>query len=63
VLGTLPVNLAAEVCERGGRYLHLSLDLPPEFRGRELTPADMQRFGARLEEFSIHRAERGPERE
>ncbi|MGH8573355.1 MAG: CRISPR-associated protein Csx16, partial [Gammaproteobacteria bacterium] len=22
VIGTLPVNLAAEVCARGGRYLH-----------------------------------------
>ena len=45
VLGTLPVNLAAEVCARGGRYFHLSLNLPPEWRGRELTPEDMRRFG------------------
>lgn len=56
VLGTLPVNLAAEVCHRGARYFHLSLELPPEWRGRELAVEDMRRFGARLEEFSIETA-------
>lgn len=53
VVGTLPVNLAAEVCRRGGRYLHLALPLPPDFRGRELTADDMDRFGAYLREFRI----------
>lgn len=53
VIGTLPVNLAARVCALGGRYLHLSLELPQEWRGRELSAADMRRFGARVEEFSI----------
>lgn len=53
VLGTLPVNLAAEVCQRGARYFHLSLDVPPEWRGRELTLADMKRFGASLREFRV----------
>jgi CRISPR-associated protein Csx16 len=53
VLGTLPVNLAARICARGARYLHLSLDLPAEWRGRELSAQDMQRFGAQLEEFRI----------
>lgn len=54
VMGTLPVNLAAEVCARGARYLHLSLDLPSEARGLELTAADLDRFGAKLEEFVVH---------
>jgi len=53
VLGTLPVNLAARVCERGARYLHLSLELPPTLRGRELSTEDMRTLGARLEEFRI----------
>jgi CRISPR-associated protein Csx16 len=53
VLGSLPVNLAAEVCGRGGRYFHLTLPLPPEWRGRELSADDMERFGARLEEFRV----------
>ena len=53
VIGTLPIHLAARVCERGGRYLHLSLELPPEQRGRELSAADLRRFGVRLEEFRV----------
>lgn len=53
VLGTLPVNLAARICARGARYLHLSLELPAEWRGRELTAVDMRRFGARLQEFRV----------
>lgn len=51
VIGALPAHLAAEICERGGRYLHLALDLPEEMRGVELTAADMSRYGARLVEI------------
>ena len=57
VIGTLPVNLAAEVCARGARYLNLSLDLPPEARGRELSADDLERYGARLEEFTVEKAQ------
>lgn len=53
VIGSLPVNLAAEVCGRGARYLHLTLELPFELRGKELTAAEMRRCGARIEEFHI----------
>ena len=53
VIGTLPVNLVARVCARGGRYLHLSLDLPAEARGRELTADELERYGARLEAYVV----------
>jgi CRISPR-associated protein Csx16 len=55
ILGTLPINLVAEVNQRGGRYFHLTLELPTEARGKELTANDMQAFGARLEEFVVKR--------
>jgi CRISPR-associated protein Csx16 len=55
VIGSLPVNLAAEVCARGGRYLHLSLDLPADLRGRELTVEQMRACGARLERYLVRR--------
>ncbi|MDY6956204.1 MAG: CRISPR-associated protein Csx16 [Pseudomonadota bacterium] len=55
VIGTLPVNLAAIVCARGARYLHLSLDLPADWRGRELSAADMRACGARLEEYRVEK--------
>jgi CRISPR-associated protein Csx16 len=55
VIGSLPVNLVAQVCARGGRYLHLALDLPPQARGRELSADEMERFGARIEEYRVER--------
>jgi len=55
VIGTLPVNLAARICERGGRYRHLSLETPLERRGGEFTLTEMDAFGARLEEYVIRR--------
>lgn len=51
VVGTLPINLAAEVIGKGARYLHLSMNTSPEMRGRELTADEMEQCGARLEEF------------
>jgi CRISPR-associated protein Csx16 len=55
LIGSLPVNLAAQVCERGARYLHLSLELTPELRGRELTVEEMRACGARLQAFRVER--------
>ncbi len=59
VIGTLPVHLAAEVCARGATYVHLVMDVPPEYRGRELTPAEMERWGSRLETYEVRRGQRG----
>jgi CRISPR-associated protein Csx16 len=53
IIGTLPVNLAAEVCARGGRFYNLTLDLPPEARGRELSAEELEGYGARLEEYVV----------
>ncbi len=53
VLGTLPVHLAAQVCERGGRYYNLSLDLPQAWRGRELSAEELLACRARLERYEV----------
>lgn len=53
VIGSLPVNLAAQVCAAGAAYWHLSLELPTELRGRELSADDLERLGARVEAFDI----------
>ena len=55
VIGTLPINLVAEVNARGGEYLHLTLELPPDMRGKELTAAAMQEYSARLEPYTAQR--------
>ena len=54
VIGSLPVNLAAQVCERGASYWHLSLQLPAEARGRELGVQELLALGATLQRFDIH---------
>ena len=59
VSGILPVNLAAIVCEQGGRYFNLSMALPLAARGRELSAEELERFGARLEEFVVLRPRDG----
>ena len=64
VIGILPVNLAARVCARGARYLNLSLDLPAEARGRELSADEIEAYGARLEAYEVSAIEgstRAPE--
>ncbi|MGZ8237411.1 MAG: CRISPR-associated protein Csx16 [Methylobacter sp.] len=53
VIGSLPVNLACEVCARNARYIHLCLELPLEARGVELNAEDMERFGVKFEEYKI----------
>lgn len=57
VVGILPVHLAARVCARGARYLNLSLDLPAQARGRELSADELEAYGARLEPFGVERQE------
>ena len=54
VIGTLPVHLAARAIQRGGRYWHLMMDTPAEFRNTDLTADQMRQFGARLHEFDVH---------
>ena len=53
VIGTLPVNRAAELQARGARYVHLALELPPDWRGRELSADDMEAIGACLREYRV----------
>ena len=53
VIGSLPVNLAAVVCKRGARYLHLSIVVPAEWRGRELATAEMKAISVELKAFHV----------
>ena len=54
VIGSLPVNLAAQVCAKGASYWHLSLELPSELRGLELSADDLERLGARVDRFEVY---------
>jgi CRISPR-associated protein Csx16 len=55
VIGSLPVNLAADICARGAEYWHLSLRLDSADRGRELSADELQDYSATLECFEIRR--------
>lgn len=53
VIGTLPVNLAAAVCDCGARYLHLSVELLANLRGQELSADQLDELGARLAAYKV----------
>ena len=55
VIGTLPVHLAAQVCARGARYLHLTLDLEAAQRGSELSTDELDAAGAHLTPYTVTR--------
>jgi CRISPR-associated protein Csx16 len=53
VIGILPVNLAARICERGAHFFNLSIDLPVDARGRELSADELEAYGARIEGYVV----------
>ena len=53
VIGTLPIHLAKQVCEKGGLYVHLMMDVPAVLRGREISADMMEELGADLAAFEI----------
>ena len=55
VLGSLPVNLVADLNAKGVRYFHLTLPLSSELRGKEISAEMMQDLGARLQEYEVRK--------
>lgn len=53
VAGILPVHVVAQLCAQGVIYLNLSLDMPPQWRGQELSAAQLRACHARLERFVV----------
>ena len=53
VAGTLPLPLAADVCARSARYLHLAVSLPLALRGQELSADQLSALGAQLCEYKV----------
>jgi CRISPR-associated protein Csx16 len=55
VIGSLPVNIAAEVCARGAKYRHLSLHVHAADRGRELSAEELEKYETSLEPYLVTR--------
>lgn len=53
VIGTLPINLISQINAMSVRYIHLSLQIPPELRGVELTVEQLKQCYATLKEFQV----------
>lgn len=53
VIGTLPIHLAAQVCERGAIFYFVSLNLPAHLRGKELTPEQMCEAECTLQRYVV----------
>ena len=53
IVGTLPVNLIAQINALGARYFHLNIPMPADLRGQELTADQLTQLGASLIEYSV----------
>lgn len=53
VCGILPIAWAARVCAQGAEAHILTIDLPPELRGRELTAQQLKDHGAKLIRYDV----------
>lgn len=53
VYGILPIAWAARICRAGAEAHILTLDVPPQLRGQELTATQMDDLGARLVRYDV----------
>ena len=53
VVGVLPVHIAAKVCEKNAKFYAVSLDLPEELRGIELSYEQVKGLGISIKEFYV----------
>jgi len=51
VIGSLPVNIVADVCHKKAKYIHLSIRVNAEDRGKELSANQLADYDATLEEY------------
>jgi CRISPR-associated protein Csx16 len=56
-IGILPINIVADICNKRGRFFNLSMSLPPEARGRELSAEEMSKYNSSIEEFFAMKVE------
>ncbi len=53
VIGTLPVHMAAQVCERKARFIALTINVPQSHRGKEISLDQMKSLNCSLQEFFV----------
>ncbi|MGL6260391.1 CRISPR-associated protein Csx16 [Vibrio sp. WXL210] len=58
VIGTLPINIVASLCEKGITYIHFSLQLPESMRGVELDLDQITKCQPRLTQYHAVKVDR-----
>lgn len=53
IIGTLPINIVYKINQMGVRYLHLSIEIPADLRGVELSHEQLLQCNASLQEFIV----------
>lgn len=53
IIGTLPIHLAAIVCEKGATFYFLSVNLSHKQRGTELTVDQLNHLNCSIQKFHI----------
>lgn len=53
VMGILPVDIIAQICNQGAQFHHLQMEMPPELRGQEISCSKMIELGAKLVQFHV----------
>ena len=55
VIGTLPLHLAAEVCQKGVKFYLRSMNVTPEQRGTELTCKQLTEQQCSIQPFMVEK--------
>ncbi|VEI57500.1 putative CRISPR-associated protein, VVA1548 family [Pasteurella multocida] len=55
VIGTLPIHLAAQVCEKGAKFYFLSINVTAQQRGTELNVQQLNEQACSLQPFLIQK--------
>lgn len=53
VIGSLPINIVAKLCEMGAEYWHLSIHVPESLRGEELDLQQLEALQPKLTKFLV----------
>jgi len=49
IIGNLPLPMVEKVLKKGNRFVMVSLNIPPELRGKELNEEELKRFAEFVE--------------
>ncbi len=58
VIGVLPFNIVAALCDKGVKYYHLDIRIPVELRGVELSAQQLEELGATLTPYHVVKLKR-----